>query len=70
MIEYLKPLANEGKEINAKDMLTTYNLDVICSAGFGIEANSFADPDNKLTEMVWKFHMVNMCIKTIAKTFR
>jgi hypothetical protein len=52
MIEYLKPFAKEGKEINCKEMLTTYNLDVICSAGFGIEAKSFSNPDNRLTEMV------------------
>ena len=55
MMEYLKPFATEGKEINAKEMLTTYNLDVICSAGFGIQAKSFANPDNKLTEMVRPF---------------
>ena len=55
MMEYLKPLAKEGNDINAKEMLTTYNLDVICSAGFGIEAKSFANPDNKLTEMVWPY---------------
>ena len=55
MMEYLKSFAKDGKEINAKEMLTTYNLDVICSAGFGIEAKSFANPDNRLTEMVWRY---------------
>ena len=53
MIEYLQNFANEGKEINAKEMFAMYNLDVICSTGFGIESKSFTDPENKMMEMVY-----------------
>ena len=52
MIEYLRDFARDGNEINAKEMLTSFNLDVICSVGFGIEAKSFSDSESKLTEMV------------------
>ena len=52
MIEYLRDFARDGKEINAKEMLTSFNLDVICSVGFGIEAKSFSNSESKLTEMV------------------
>ena len=53
MVEYLQNIAKEGKDINCKDMLTMYNLDVICSTGFGIESKSFTDPENKMMEMVY-----------------
>ena len=52
MIEYLSDFARDGKDINAKEMLTSFNLDVICSVGFGIEAKSFSNSESKLTEMV------------------
>ena len=52
MIQYLDEFADKGKEIHAKNMLANYTLDVICSTGFGIQANSFTDPDNKIVEMV------------------
>ena len=52
MIQFLSCYADEGKDINGKDIMTNYALDVICSTGFGIEAECFTNPDNKLKEMV------------------
>ena len=52
MIEFLASYADEKKDIDGKDMMTNYALDVICSTGFGIEAECFTNPDNKLKEMV------------------
>lgn len=57
MIEYLQSFAKEGKEINAKEMLTNYTLDVIWSTGFGIESKAFTDPESKMVEMVKKLYL-------------
>ena len=54
-MEYLEKVENEGKEIDAKELMTNYNLDVICTTGFGIKANCFSDSeDSKLIQMVSK----------------
>ena len=55
LIEYLEKVEDEGKEIDAKELMTNYNLDVICTTGFGIKANCFSDSeDSKLIQMVSK----------------
>ena len=55
LMEYLEKVENEGKEIDAKELMTNYNLDVICTTGFGIKANCFSDSeDSKLIQMVSK----------------
>ena len=53
MIRHLESFVTDGKEIDAKELMTDYNLDVICRTGFGVEANSFTNTDdNLLTQMV------------------
>ena len=52
-MSHLKRDGTEGKEIDAKELMTNYNLDVICSTGFGIEANCFNNSeDSLLVQMV------------------
>ena len=47
-----------GKEIDAKELMTNYNLDVICSTGFGIEANCFnSTEDSLLVQMVSFYYL-------------
>ena len=54
-MEYLEKVESEGKEIDAKELMTNYNLDVICTTGFGIKANCFSNSeDSKLIQMVSK----------------
>ena len=38
--------AKTGEIIDAKDMYGKFALDAIATSGFGIESNSFKDPDN------------------------
>ena len=54
-MEYLEKVESEEKEIDAKELMTNYNLDVICTTGFGIKANCFSSSeDSKLIQMVSK----------------
>ena len=62
MIRHLESFANDEKEIDAKELMTDYNLDVICRTGFGVEANSFTNvDDNLLTQMV----CLNLLIESV-----
>ena len=42
--------ADNGNIIDAKDMYGKFALDAIATSGFGIESNSFKDPDNAFRE--------------------
>ncbi len=51
-MDHLKGVAERGEEFNAKLMMTNYALDSIASCGFGVETNSFKDPDGIFPTMV------------------
>ena len=67
MREYLKTAALSGETLEAKEMFGKFTLDSIATSGFGIESNSYKDPENtfrinalklvryKYTFLVWKF---------------
>ena len=46
MIEYLKTFALTGEVLEAKEMYGKFTLDSIATSGFGIESNSYKDPEN------------------------
>ena len=49
--DYCKVLANYAKDeitFEAKNLITNYNIDVVCNAGFGIEANALLDPEGSM----------------------
>ncbi len=45
-------LAKTDEEFSAKEILTSFTLDCIASCGFGVEANSFKDPNGVFRRMV------------------
>ncbi len=44
--------AKTGEEFSAKETLTSFTLDCIASCGFGVEANSFKEPNGIFRRMV------------------
>ena len=54
-MEHLKSFSSSGQDFDAKLMFTSFTsftLDAIASAGLGIEARSFKDPDSILRQKV------------------
>lgn len=47
MVEHLKTLSYKGELLNAKEVLACFTTDVIGSCAFGIDCNSFKDPDSE-----------------------
>ena len=50
----LHGLAERDEEFNAKTIMTNFTMDAIATCGFGVEANSFKDPDGIFPTMVLK----------------
>jgi len=50
--DYVTQCSKRDAEIDAKDLFSKFALDGIATAGFGIELNSFNDPDNTFRKMV------------------
>jgi hypothetical protein len=50
--EFVKFLKENTTEFDAKDMMTSFTLDVIASAGLGVEARSFTEPNNLIRQKV------------------
>merc|ERR1712142_182380 len=46
MREYLKTAALSGETLEAKEMFGKFTLDSSATSGFGIESNSYKDPEN------------------------
>ena len=46
MKDMMEVSAKTGEIIDAKDMYGKFALDAIATSGFGIESNSFKDPDS------------------------
>lgn len=51
MQERLSQLEEEGKEFEIRDLTSTFAMDAFASSGFGIEQDSFKDPDNIFRRM-------------------
>lgn len=41
-----------GGEVELKEASLRYTIDILASTGFGMQTNSFKDPDNKFKDMV------------------
>ena len=66
MEEFLRTAAVTGEILEAKQMFGKFTLDSIATSGFGIESNSYKDPDNifrinalKLVRLVLNINMFN-----------
>ena len=46
LVDFLKTGAVTGEVLEAKDVFGKFTLDSIATSGFGIESNSFKDPEN------------------------
>ena len=44
--------ADEKLDLELKDVMMKYSLEVIASAGFGIESQAFNDPDGVFSDQV------------------
>jgi len=51
MVPYLDDLAANDTEFEVRDIASRFTLDAFASAGFGIENDSFKDPDNVFRKM-------------------
>ena len=51
MADHLEALEREGKEFETRELTSTFGMDAIASSGFGIEQNSFEDPENVFRKM-------------------
>ena len=51
-VDHLKDFADKDKEFDAKEMMTSYTLDVISNAGLGVQADSFSDPNSLIRQKV------------------
>ena len=51
MQDRLQSLEEEGKDFEIRDLISTYGMDAFASSGFGIEQDSFKDPDNVFRRM-------------------
>lgn len=50
MEEYLNKYADAGDEVEIRDTLSRFTADVIASIGFGMDVNSFENPNNEFRE--------------------
>ncbi len=57
MVGHLVGLAERNEEFDAKQVMMSYTVDCIASAGFGVEAKSFAEPDGTFRKMVTNFYL-------------
>ena len=48
----MEDFSTNQREFDAKDLLMSFTLDIISSAGLGVENNSFKDPDSILRKKV------------------
>ena len=51
MEDHLKILEREGAEVEMRELTSNYAMDAFASSGFGIEQNSFKDPENVFRKM-------------------
>lgn len=62
MVEHLKEYAKEGKPYESKQMMVNFALDAILSSGFGIQADSFKNPDGVIRKQARFFPLeLSLC---------
>ena len=48
MIEHLEEITKKSNSVKVKHLFQSMSLDIIAKCAFGIESNSFKDPDNEV----------------------
>jgi len=48
---YLGPIVEKGEEIEARNLSSLFTVDSMATAGYGLEINSFEDPENTFRRM-------------------
>ncbi|XP_017031097.1 probable cytochrome P450 6d5 [Drosophila kikkawai] len=58
LLAYLRKECEQsgGKELDMKSVMTTYAIDIVASTIFGLEVDSFADPQNEFIEISRKLN--------------
>ena len=51
-VTYLDNIAEEGLEVEAKELMTKFSLEVIASTALGVEAHAFSDPAGIFSDRV------------------
>ena len=51
-VAYLEDFASSDTKFDAKEMFTSFTLDVIANAGLGVQAHSFTDPNSIIRNKV------------------
>jgi hypothetical protein len=54
-VAYLKDISERDEAFDAKELMTSYTLDVISNAGLGVQANSFTDPNSLIRQKVIQY---------------
>jgi len=70
MVTHLhKELPEQGaKEIDLKNVLQTYAIDIIASTIFGLDVNSYEEPDNKFRKLVTLVRRTNRFTALLGMT--
>ncbi|XP_052098012.1 cytochrome P450 3A29-like [Mytilus californianus] len=69
LLENLKPKAKAGEPIEFKQVFGAYTMDIIASAGFGLDVDSQKNPENKFTKyakMLFDFKFSRLIILIMA----
>ncbi|XP_063415464.1 cytochrome P450 3A11-like isoform X2 [Mytilus trossulus] len=69
LVENLKPKAEAGEPIEFKQVFGAYTMDIIASAGFGLDVDSQKNPENKFTKyakMLFDFKFSRLIILIMA----
>ena len=56
-VTYLDDFASRDAYFDAKEVFTSYTLDVIANAGLGVQAQSFTDPNSIIRKKVIEFNL-------------
>ena len=51
-VKYLETFDKSNKEFECKELFTLYSIDVVATSGFGMEANTFSDPNCMFKDQV------------------
>ncbi|XP_076072095.1 cytochrome P450 3A11-like [Mytilus galloprovincialis] len=69
LVDNLKPKAQAGEPIEFKQVFGAYTMDIIASAGFGLDVDSQKNPENKFTKyakMLFDFKFSRLIITSVA----
>lgn len=59
LVKYLETFEAANKEFECKELFTLYSVDVVATTGFGMDANTFKDPNGVFKDQVDKMQYRN-----------